>query len=93
MLDALGFSWMIKMRGIQVPWKQRINDLKAFKKKHGHCNVSNEYRPNLSLGQWVSNLRQRKKLGTLAEDKILILDTLGFSWVMSEMSNRPKKQR
>jgi len=79
-LDALGFTWMIKPHGIQVPWKQRINDLKAFKKEHGHCKVPNEYQPNPALGKWVSNLRQRKKLGTLAEDKTLMLDGLGFCW-------------
>jgi len=79
-LDALGFSWVIKPHGIQVPWKQHINDLKAFKKEHGHCNVHYEYQPNPALGKWVSNLRQRKKRGTLAEDRIIILDRLGFSW-------------
>ncbi|MEI8376340.1 MAG: helicase associated domain-containing protein [Planctomycetota bacterium] len=47
-LDALGFRWER-----QTPWKQRIKDLKAFKKAHGHCNVSHKYQPDLALGQWV----------------------------------------
>jgi len=80
LLDALGFLWMTKMRGILVPWKQRINELKAFKKKHGHCNVSGKYQPNPALAHWVANLRQRKKLGELTEDKIISLDALGFYW-------------
>jgi len=79
-LDALGFCWVIKPHGIKVPWKQRIIDLKAFKKKHGHCMVPRNYQPNPALGKWVSNLRQRNKRGELAEDKILLLDALGFCW-------------
>ncbi|MEI8375691.1 MAG: helicase associated domain-containing protein [Planctomycetota bacterium] len=79
-LDALGFSWVIKPPSIQVPWKQHITDLKAFKKEHGNCNVPKRYSLNPAMGQWVSNLRQRKKRGELTEDKIFSLDSLGFSW-------------
>ena len=81
LLDALGFSWMRKPHGVQVPWEQRISDLKAFKTEHGHCNASTKDRANLALGRWVANLRQRKKRSELAEDRILLLDALGFRWV------------
>jgi len=91
LLEGLGFSWVRKLHGVQVPWEQRINDLKAFKKEHGHCNVSARYRPNPALGRWVANLRQRNKRGTLAEDKIRILDALGFCWVRQEMPKPRKK--
>ena len=33
-LNALGFCWTR-----QATWEQRIHDLKAFKKEHGHCQV------------------------------------------------------
>jgi hypothetical protein len=92
-LDALGFSWSMKQRGVQVPWEERIKDLKAFKKKHGHCNVPAGYQPNPTLGSWVYNLRQRRKQGKLAEDKIRILDALGFYWGRRGKSKLPKKQR
>ena len=62
------------------PWKQRFKELESFKKEHGHCNVPTRYRANPALANWVTNLRQRKKHGTLPEDKIRILDALGFSW-------------
>ena len=90
-LDALSFCWAMKPRGVQVPWEQRLKDLKAFKKKHGHYNVPFGYQPNPTLGRWVANLRQRKKHGTLAEEKILLLDALGFCWVRQETSKQPKK--
>jgi hypothetical protein len=92
-LAALGFSWAMKQRGVQVPWEQRINDLKAFKKQHGHCNVPWEFPPDPALGIWVFNLRARKKRGELTEDKILSLDALGFCWERRERSKLPKKQR
>ena len=91
LLDALGFSWAMKQRGVQVSWEQRINDLKAFKKEHGHCNVPFAYRRNPALAAWVANVRQRKKRGELTEDKIRMLDDLGFCWVRHERSNPPKK--
>ena len=79
-LDALGFCWAMKRSGVPVPWEQRIEDLKAFTKEHGHCNVPYRYPANLALGYWASNVRQRRKHGKLAEDKIRTLDALGFCW-------------
>ena len=92
-LDALGFCWAMKQRGVQVSWEQRINDLKAFKKEHGHCNVSTTDRANLALGRWVDNVRQRRKRGELAEDRIRTLDALGFCWGRQERSMLPKESR
>ena len=80
-LDALGFCWVMKQFGVLIPWEQRINDLKAFKKTHGHCNVPHKYQPNPVLGRWVATTRHRKKRGKLDQDRILLLDALGFRWV------------
>ncbi len=82
-LNALGFCW-----ARQTTWEQRIHDLKAFKQKHGHCNVPNWYPSNPGLGAWVSGVRRRKKLGKLAEDRILLLDALGFCWDRSRHGRR-----
>ncbi len=79
-LDALGFSWARKPRGVQVPWEQRINELKAFKKEHGHCRVPSRHWANPALGRWVANLRGRKERGELTEERIRSLDALGYSW-------------
>ena len=80
LLDALGFCWVRKRLGVPVSWEQHINDLKAFKKKHGHCNVPWQYQPNPSLANWVANIRKAKKHGRLDGDKIRVLDALGFCW-------------
>ena len=64
----------------QSSWEQHIHDLKVFKRIHGHCKVPRRYTPNLSLGYWVLQMRQRKKKGILDKSKYLILKALGFVW-------------
>ena len=89
LLDSLGFCWERKpsiAAANAAAWKQRINDLKSFKKKHGHCNVPSDYSPNRSLGIWVRNIRSKKKAGKLAKDRIRRLEGLGFSWVLIKRS-------
>ena len=78
-LDALAFCWVLRP-GPAASWEQRINDLKAFKQEHGHCNVPFEYPPNPALGGWVSDARQQKKRGKLDREKIRCLNALGFCW-------------
>ncbi len=67
-------------------WPQRLEELKRFRKEHGHCNVPGNYPPNRSLGIWVSNLRSRKKGGKLAKEWISCLEELGFCWALRKRS-------
>jgi len=76
-LDRIGFTWSFDHRHA---WEQRFNELEAFKKKHGHCNVPRSYPPNQPLAYWVDSVRQRKKRGKLDESTIRQLDELGFCW-------------
>jgi hypothetical protein len=64
------------------PWERRFADLKAFKRAHGHCNVPTNYPKDRSLAIWVANCRRQRKLGTLAQDRIERLDTIGFCWAV-----------
>jgi hypothetical protein len=61
-------------------WEQRLKELEAFKKEHGHCNVPSRYSPNQPLATWVANVRHRKKSGKHALELIRRLDGLGFIW-------------
>ena len=67
-------------------WEQRLKELKAFKKEHGHCNVPGHYPPNQPLGSWVAFTRSRKKAGKLAEERIRCLEELGFCWALRKRS-------
>jgi hypothetical protein len=52
----------------------------VFKTHEGHCDVSQDYPDNPSLGQWLSNQRQSKRRGTLSRDRIHRLEALGVVW-------------
>ena len=76
-LNQIGFTWDNDLR---PTWELHFKELEAFKKKHKHCDVPWNYPPNLGLGRWVSYMRQRKRLGTLAKDRVYRLAALGFCW-------------
>jgi hypothetical protein len=78
-LDALGFAWTVTRDGPQV-WEVRLRELRRFRKEQGHCQVPDRYPPNRALGRWARRLRTARKHGTLPEEKILLLDALGFAW-------------
>ena len=63
-------------------WEQRLRELEAFKKEHGHCNVRSTYAANPSLAKWVSNVRRQKQTGEIATELARCLDRLGFTWVL-----------
>ena len=87
-LDALGFQWESRI----TTFDERIEELRAFKAKFGHCNVtkskSASNKPYLSLGQWCNNVRRSRRLmeggkpsdRKLTKDQIECLDSLGFQW-------------
>ena len=87
-LDAVGFQWK-KMNYFD----ERLKELKAFKAKFGHCNVtassSTSNQPYFLLGKWCLRVRDGRK--SLEEGKqkccfkvtkaqIESLDALGFQW-------------
>jgi hypothetical protein len=55
-----------------------LEQLVAFKEKHGHCNVPAVYDENRQLGSWVHG--QRTSKDRLSADKIAKLDSIGFNW-------------
>jgi ribosomal protein L28 len=61
-------------------WEENFQLLKAYKSKHGDCNVPQKYEKDKTLGNWVFNQRQSQRMGILPEEKIAQLDTIGFMW-------------
>lgn len=70
-------------------WSERFKELKAFKKKHGHCLVPLQGTHESSLGSWVSyqrgEYRRFKESGSacssMTKTRIKLLEQLGFVWV------------
>ena len=58
-MNSEGYHWA-KQKG-QVSWDQKYEELKAFHKLHGHCNVPPKYQANTALGRWISTQRSQLK--------------------------------
>ena len=64
---------------------QRYNELLAFKKEHGHCNVPRKF--NTQLGGWIASQRMqyaRPNHGSLSTESIGMLEKIGFVWNVSD---------
>jgi hypothetical protein len=88
-LDALGFRW----GELKSPFDRRFEELKAFKEKFGHCDVSkskaDKNKPYVSLGGWCSQVRRYSRKSAeegnpsilkLTKDQIEMLNSIGFRW-------------
>lgn len=67
---------------IQNRWEYQFLDLVRFKEEHGHCEVPRKH----ALGYWVSNQRQRRRIGALVKDRVERLDKIGFVWFVRSHS-------
>lgn len=88
-LGKLGFDFSEYKpipRGKQISWDDRIQQLQAYKDKHGHCNVPRDPKMNeeeQSLGNWVALCRNNytRKIKTLTEERKKQLDDMVcFLW-------------
>eukprot|EP00557_Chaetoceros_sp_GSL56_P007306 CAMPEP_0176491316 /NCGR_PEP_ID=MMETSP0200_2-20121128/8365_1 /TAXON_ID=947934 /ORGANISM="Chaetoceros sp., Strain GSL56" /LENGTH=932 /DNA_ID=CAMNT_0017888733 /DNA_START=77 /DNA_END=2875 /DNA_ORIENTATION=- len=88
-LDEIGFPWEVP--SVVTSFEDRISQLKAFKEKHGHLKVTNKI--DKQLASWCSNMRaaRRNPQGSglhASEERINVLDEIGFEWEVSEGSGR-----
>lgn len=93
-LDSMGFSWRTYSKGSDC-WKKHLQALRDFKRENGHCKVPTR---QTTLGRFVTSLRhsykafQKGRKSKLTEEKIQILDELGFCWDAAVQSH-PKTRR
>jgi hypothetical protein len=58
-LDSLGFAW--ELSAAAGSWEVQLAKLKAYKRRHGDCNVPRSWAEDPRLGQWVSDQRKGKR--------------------------------
>jgi superfamily II DNA or RNA helicase len=75
-LVEAGFVW----DPLAEYWRQMFERLEAYKRKHGHCDVSSVYKPDAQLAAWVVRQRRDKRRGRLRADFVRRLGELGFVW-------------
>ena len=67
-------------------WGQRLDEIRLFRKQHGHCLVPHTYPLNPQLARWVKRQRRQKKLAedgllsTLTVERMILLEDIGFIW-------------
>lgn len=82
MLEAIGFEWA-KSKGFAC-WKSHFDDLKKYKDEHGHCDFPTKSKDHTALSRWVTEMRKLYKAGTLTQDKVDLLESIGFQWSKAE---------
>ena len=81
LLEELGFVW----DSHSAVWEERFLELKAFKERHGHCNVTKRH-DNRSLAIWVQCQRRHWKLSQtnqrqqISPERVAKLEGIGFVW-------------
>ncbi|KAG7341784.1 helicase domain protein [Nitzschia inconspicua] len=67
-------------------WSEKFEELCLFRRENGHCHVPHHYEENQALAQWVKRQRYQYKLkhegkrSTLSDERIRLLNTIGFIW-------------
>lgn len=73
-LKSIGFIW----HAGGTSWDHMFLELVAYKRKHGHFDVSTDENPKLA--QWVRYQRRLKKIDELKPEKIKRLNGINFNW-------------
>ena len=62
-------------------WDLRFEELKAYRRQHGHCQVPIGAKKHRSLGHWVYYQRALHRSGRLNAARRRRLKAIGFDWV------------
>ena len=76
LLDEIGFVWRVMD---EDAWGKNYKLLKAYSAKNGDCLVPMKHKvEGVALGRWVS--RQRYRKDKLTDERVKLLDEIGFAW-------------
>ncbi|KAL3902322.1 MAG: hypothetical protein SGARI_005895, partial [Bacillariaceae sp.] len=59
------------------PWDAKYFQLREYRMINGHCNVPTKVP---GLGKWVDNQKTRFKNGKMNQDRVVLLEGLGFNF-------------
>ncbi len=78
LLEALG----ITSDQVWTMWRNAYDEIAAFHREEGNFQVPEEYRTidGTLLAAWKNNQRTARNQGKLSEEKIALLDKIGFPW-------------
>ncbi|MEO6787219.1 MAG: helicase associated domain-containing protein, partial [Chthoniobacteraceae bacterium] len=82
-LDALGLDWNppgSEWNPGKHGWEARMNELRAYQSRHGHCRVPRFCAECPALARWVIAVRKRHREGKLRPERAGALEQMGFAW-------------
>jgi len=62
-------------------WELRFEELKAYRRQHGSCQVASRSKKHPSLGPWVQYQRVLQRSDRLSAERTRRLEQIGFDWV------------
>ena len=92
-LEGLGFIWDSQ----SAQWAERPNELKEFRRLHGHCIVPSRYSTNSKLAIWVKIQRRQYKLLCLGKksnmtmERVSELEKINFAWEVRSTCQQSRK--
>ena len=77
-LEAIGMVWNTR----DVSWDNGIDHARAYLAEHGNLKMPKDYvcDDGYNLANWLSTMRARYKKGTLDDEKVKVLESLGMQW-------------
>lgn len=75
-LQAIGFTFEV----LDQRWSEKLEQLRQFKERTGHCRVPHYWSENPTLARWVNIQREKKKKNQLEPERLEQLEELGFDW-------------
>lgn len=96
-LEEVSFAWTVKSLEEQVPWEERLSQLREYKAEYGHCLVPRSYSASPQLGAWVHYQRQQYRLlqkgkrSQMTQERVHLLNSEDFVW--NVQGHRPWEER
>lgn len=84
LLEKIGFVW----DSHESAWKEKLQELIAFKESHGTCDIPYYYPVNPQLATWATRQRRqytlynKGKASSMTPARIQALENIGFKWKM-----------
>jgi hypothetical protein len=81
-LNTIGFVW----HSHASAWQTKLNELKEFEQRKGHCNVPSNYPTNPPLAAWIRCQRRHCRLwkadsnSAMTQQRYDLLESLGFDF-------------
>lgn len=79
-LGEIGFPWDSTTPGSEAHWRRRAEELRVYAQTHGTALVAATDKATRGLKEWVALHRSLRRRGRLSEQRIQLLDSIGFIW-------------